>query len=58
MILPYNRVVKDLNGYTQEEFLNKIKEKFDIAESDKQVSPDKKEHLVCILVEMVQAYST
>ena len=42
MILPYNRVVKDLNGYTQEEFLNKIKERFDIAESDKQVSPDKK----------------
>ena len=42
MILPYNRVVKDLNGYTQEEFLNKIKEKFDIAESDKQLSPDKK----------------
>lgn len=42
MILPYNRVVKDLNGYTQEEILNKIKEKFDIAESDKQVSPDKK----------------
>ena len=42
MILPYNRVVKDLNGYSQEEFLNKIKEKFDIAESDKQVSPDKK----------------
>lgn len=42
MILPYNRVVKDLNGYTQEEFLNKIKEKFDIAERDKQVSPDKK----------------
>lgn len=42
MILPYNRVVKDLNGYTQEEFSNKIKEKFDIAERDKQVSPDKK----------------
>lgn len=42
MILPYNRVVKDLNGYTHEEFLNKIKEKFDIAESDRQVSPDKK----------------
>lgn len=42
MILPYNRVVKDLNGYTQEEFLNKIKEKFDIAESDRQVSPYKK----------------
>lgn len=42
MILPYNRVVKGLNGYTQEEFLNKIKEKFDMAESDRQVSPDKK----------------
>ena len=42
MILPYNRVVKDLNGYTQEEFLNRIKEKFEIAESDRQVSPDKK----------------
>lgn len=42
MILPYNRVVKDLNGYTQEEFLNKIKEKFDMAESDREVSPDKK----------------
>ena len=31
MILPYNRVVKDLNGYTQEEFLNKIKEKDQLA---------------------------
>ncbi len=28
MILDYNRVVKDLNGYTPEEFLNKVKELF------------------------------
>lgn len=27
-IFDYNRVVKDLNGYTKEEFLNKISEKF------------------------------
>ncbi|MGN0466642.1 MAG: DUF1015 domain-containing protein [Lachnospiraceae bacterium] len=29
-IMPYNRVVKDLNGYKKEEFLEKISEKFDI----------------------------
>lgn len=29
-IMDYNRVVKDLNGYTKEQFMNKVKEKFDI----------------------------
>ena len=29
-IMDYNRVVKDLNGYSSEEFLNKINEKFDV----------------------------
>ena len=29
-IMDYNRVVKDLNGYTKDEFINKIKEKFDL----------------------------
>ncbi len=29
-IMDYNRVIKDLNGYTSEEFLNKISEKFDV----------------------------
>lgn len=29
-IMDYNRLVKDLNGYTKEEFLSKIREKFDI----------------------------
>lgn len=31
-IMDYNRVVKDLNGNTEEEFLNKIQEKFTIEE--------------------------
>ena len=42
MILPYNRVVKDLNGYSEEEFKKVVSEKFDIAESDVQVMPEKK----------------
>lgn len=31
-IMDYNRVVKDLNGLTKDEFLNKISEKFDVEE--------------------------
>ena len=44
MIMPYNRVVKDLNGNTSEEFIKKVSEKFDVAleENNKAVSPDKK----------------
>lgn len=30
MIMPYNRTVKDLNGMTKEEFLNKVAENFEI----------------------------
>lgn len=30
MIMPYNRVVKDLNGYTPDEFLKKVSENFTI----------------------------
>ncbi len=33
-ILAYNRVVADLNGWTEEQFLNKLKEKFQVAQSD------------------------
>jgi len=32
-IMDYNRVVKDLNGLTAEDFLSKVSEKFEIAES-------------------------
>ncbi len=42
MIMDYNRVVKDLNGLTIEQFLSKIKEKFDVKEEDGQVKPEKK----------------
>ena len=39
MIMPYNRVVKDLNGYSKEEFIKKIEEKFEIEESSAAVEP-------------------
>ena len=42
MILPYNRVVKDLNGMTKEEFLQKLSESFHVTESDVPVSPTRK----------------
>lgn len=42
MIMPYNRVVKDLNGYTAEKFIEKIKEKFDIEEKNQPYSPESK----------------
>lgn len=42
MILPYNRVVKDLNGYTKESFMEAVKEKFDVIERSEAVMPSKK----------------
>lgn len=42
MILPYNRVVRDLNGLTSEEFMEKVKEKFDAEESSVPVAPESK----------------
>jgi len=39
MILPYNRVVKDLHGLGREEFLNRIAEKFLVAPADKAFEP-------------------
>ncbi len=43
MIMPYNRVVKDLNGYGINEFLDKISKYFIIEPMGKQAySPDKK----------------
>jgi len=41
-IIDYNRVVKDLNGLTEKEFLEKLKESFDIEEmGDKEYKPAK-----------------
>ncbi len=42
MILPYNRVVKSLNGYTEDTFMAEIKKMFDVEPSDVCVMPDSK----------------
>ena len=42
MIMDYNRVVKDLNGLTSQEFLIKLAEKFDFEEVSGQYKPVKK----------------
>lgn len=36
-IMDYNRLVKDLNGLTTDEFLTKLKEDFDVVEKGKQI---------------------
>lgn len=36
-IMDYNRVVKDLNGLTTAEFINKLKEDFEVTEKGKQI---------------------
>ena len=41
-ILPYNRVVTDLNGLTDEVFLRKIADKFQVIRSDEPLAPDRK----------------
>lgn len=38
-IMDYNRVVKDLNGLSTEEFLNRVSEKFDVAEAGDNFRP-------------------
>lgn len=40
-IMDYNRVVKNLNGMTSEEFMNKLAEKFDIHEAEGKAKPEK-----------------
>ena len=41
-VYDYNRVVADLKGMSEEEFLEKLKEKFVVAETDDAVRPEKK----------------
>lgn len=41
-ILPYNRVVRDLNGYNKDEFLNRVSEHFKVEAVDKAFSPQAK----------------
>nr|WP_297704819.1 DUF1015 family protein [uncultured Butyrivibrio sp.] len=42
MIMDYNRVVKDLNGLSKDEFIEKMSDKFEVQEADSQVKPSKK----------------
>lgn len=42
MIMDYNRVVKDLNGHTAEEFLKLVEEKFVLTECEGRMKPDQK----------------
>lgn len=42
MIMDYNRTVKDLNGYSKEEFFDKIREHFTLEEMEGKASPSKK----------------
>lgn len=44
-ILAYNRVVKDLNGLSQQELLDKIKQNFDIVYEGKEAFIPKEKHL-------------
>ncbi|MBO5237516.1 MAG: DUF1015 domain-containing protein [Lachnospiraceae bacterium] len=42
MIMPYNRVIKDLAGRTEEEFLGCLEESFDVEQQSEPVNPEKK----------------
>lgn len=42
MIMPYNRVLKDLGGRTAEEFIAELKKDFQVEESETPVSPEHK----------------
>ncbi len=42
VIMPYNRVVRDLNGLTEEEFLSKLSNILNIEEADDEVGPVEK----------------
>ncbi len=44
-IIDYNRVVKDLNGISEDTFLSKISEEFDIEESPNQYKPEALHHI-------------
>lgn len=41
-IMPYNRVVKDLNGLSKEEFLNKVRKNFYVEKKKESVKPKEK----------------
>lgn len=48
-ILPYNRVVLDLNGLTEEAFLEKVEKSFDVREAGDMMVPGKRGEIVMCL---------
>ena len=42
MIMDYNRVIKDLGGLSQKEFLEKVSERFEVGKAEKAGKPEKK----------------
>ncbi len=46
-IMDYNRVVRDLNGYTFDEFVNALSDKFEVSELDSRRHP-KEKHSFCM----------
>lgn len=49
MIMDYNRSVKDLNGYTKEEFIEKVKKHFAVEKLPKAANPAKKGEITMYL---------
>lgn len=49
-IMDYNRVVRDLNGMSEDEFVNRLSEKFVVAKCDSRFKPEKK-HTFGMLIE-------
>lgn len=49
MIMDYNRVVKDLNGLTREEFLERVSEKFQLSELPEGKKPERKGQMTMYL---------
>ncbi len=53
LILPYNRVIKDLNNLTEDEFLQKLQEHFIIEQLAQIREPDKKGSYIMLLHEKI-----
>ena len=49
MIMDYNRVVKDLNGLTPEQFLDRVREVFEVRKLEKAAHPEKKGEVTLFL---------
>ncbi len=49
LIMPYNRMVKDLGGLTEEDFLSKVEEKFDVTVMETIVEPTEKQTFTMVL---------